>query len=147
MKDEVWGGVQEWGLADHSDGSAVFSIDPVCGKRVDEAKAAGKTGYAGVGYYFCSKECQRQFERMPGDYTGQPHLPSRRKIDINTASAAELKTMFPSDENSINHILENRPYRDWAEFVSKNPGFSAAMLQSLRHAGVTISTPNLNRML
>ncbi|HWB87271.1 MAG TPA: YHS domain-containing protein [Bryobacteraceae bacterium] len=61
---------ESWGLQDYSDGSPVFSVDPVCGEKVDERKGL-KTGYAGDLFYFCSPECQRQFEEDPGSYIGQ----------------------------------------------------------------------------
>src|SRR5690348_14023285 len=91
MENEVWGGVEDWGLEDHSDDSPVISTDPVCGRQVTEAKAAGKTGYAGVLYYFCSKECQRNFEQAPGDYTGQARGARSQTIDINVAGAQDLR--------------------------------------------------------
>lgn len=147
MQDEVWGGVKDWGLKDHSDGSAVFSTDPVCGKRVDEAKAAGRTGYAGTVYYFCSKECQRTFEQAPGQHIGQPHLPLRREIDVNTATKEDLKSIFHTDEDRIDQIIQNRPYKNWTEFKSKNPGFSDVMLESLKQSGVSISVHDLHRIV
>jgi YHS domain-containing protein len=61
---------EPFGLKDHSDGKPVKSIDPVCGKAVDEAKAAGKTGWAGAMYYFCSAACQRTFQNDPKRYAG-----------------------------------------------------------------------------
>jgi YHS domain-containing protein len=64
---------ESYGLQDYSDGSAVFSVDPVCGSKVDEAQAAGKTGYAGVTYYFCSTDCKVRFEEDPGLYLGLRH--------------------------------------------------------------------------
>ena len=60
-----------WGLQDYSDHSTVASVDPVCGATIDESRAAGKTEYAGEIYYFCSKDCQRNFELAPGRYIGQ----------------------------------------------------------------------------
>ena len=59
---------EPFGLEDHSDDQPTLSRDPVCGAAVDEAKAAGRTGYAGVTYYFCSKECQKTFESNPGKF-------------------------------------------------------------------------------
>ena len=59
------------GLQDYSDGSPVYSLDPVCGMKVDDSKAAGKVGYAGQMYYFCSVDCRIQFEDDPGRYIGQ----------------------------------------------------------------------------
>ncbi|MBV9747169.1 MAG: YHS domain-containing protein [Acidobacteriia bacterium] len=64
---------ETYGLEDFSDGSVIRSVDPVCGKMVVEREAAGKTEYAGEVYYFCSKECQRNFEQEPAVYMAQPH--------------------------------------------------------------------------
>jgi Cu+-exporting ATPase len=62
---------ESWGLEDYSDGEPDFSVDPVCGQKLDEAKAHHKTGYAGVIYHFCSLDCQKKFEEEPGLYIGQ----------------------------------------------------------------------------
>lgn len=67
---------ESYGLQDYSDGSPVFSIDPVCGTKVEESRAAGKTGYAGQMYYFCSRDCQIKFEEDPGLYTGESKGPA-----------------------------------------------------------------------
>jgi YHS domain-containing protein len=144
MGDEVWGDVKEWGLRDHSDDSPTISIDPVCGKQVDEDKRAGKARYAGVVYYFCSKECHNKFELAPGEYFGQPHGPSSQTIDINSADAEDLRRIFHVDDNGLNQILQNRPYRTWADFETKNPGFSEPMLRSIRKAGVIIGRNDLH---
>jgi YHS domain-containing protein len=61
-----------YGLQDYSDGSPTFSLDVVCGNKVNEEKAAGKITHAGVTYYFCSSQCKRSFEDSPGSYTGVP---------------------------------------------------------------------------
>lgn len=147
MDDGVWGDVKDWGLEDHSDGSPEISIDPVCGRQVDEARAAGKTTYAGVVYHFCSKKCQKAFEQAPGEYTGHVHRgPSSHTVDINASNLEDLRSVFPVDEDSLNQILNNRPYQSWADFKNKNPGFSDPMLRGIRESGVIIGTPNLNRM-
>jgi YHS domain-containing protein len=62
---------EPFGMEDHSDGEPTFSVDPVCGQPVNEAEAAGKTGYAGQMYYFCSVECKMQFEQSPASFMGQ----------------------------------------------------------------------------
>ena len=62
---------ESWGLQDYSDKEPTYSIDPVCGAKVDESKAAGKHDYAGVTYYFCSIDCRVKFEDDPGKYMGQ----------------------------------------------------------------------------
>jgi YHS domain-containing protein len=61
---------ETYGLKDYSDGSTTFSRDPVCGAPVDEATAPAKTGYAGQMYYFCSVDCQKEFDQHPGAYIG-----------------------------------------------------------------------------
>jgi YHS domain-containing protein len=48
-------------------------VDPVCGSNVDESRAGAKTIYAGQVYYFCSKQCQVNFEEEPAVYLGLPH--------------------------------------------------------------------------
>ncbi len=42
--------------------------DPVCGMDVTEQKAAGKAGYRGETYYFCSEKCRTKFEEDPEKY-------------------------------------------------------------------------------
>jgi P-type Cu+ transporter len=61
---------ESWGLEDYSENEPVYSIDPVCGAKVEESKAAGKHGYAGAMYYFCSADCRIKFEEDPGRYIG-----------------------------------------------------------------------------
>lgn len=63
---------ESWGLEDYSHGERVFTVDPVCGLKLEEAKAHHKTGYAGEMFYFCSLDCQKKFEEDPGLYIGQP---------------------------------------------------------------------------
>jgi P-type Cu+ transporter len=42
--------------------------DPVCGMTVDEPQAAGKSGYKGKMYYFCSQDCKSKFDSHPSDF-------------------------------------------------------------------------------
>ncbi len=63
---------ETYGLQDYSDGSPIYSKDPVCGRDVEEGKAAGKVTYLGAEYYFCSHACKQAFEESPGTYTGVP---------------------------------------------------------------------------
>lgn len=46
----------------------VNHTDPVCGMAVDEQYAAGKSGYKGEMYYFCSQDCKDKFDRSPEQY-------------------------------------------------------------------------------
>jgi len=50
--------------------------DPVCGMRVDPAKAAATTEHAGHTWYFCGQGCLKKFEANPSQYDGsQPKKP------------------------------------------------------------------------
>jgi len=62
---------EPFGLEDHSDDTPKMSVDPVCGMNVEEKNAAGKTGYAGQMYYFCSVDCKTAFEENPAQYAGK----------------------------------------------------------------------------
>lgn len=39
--------------------------DPVCGMQIDEGEAAGKVGFKGAAYYFCSVFCMAAFIGHP----------------------------------------------------------------------------------
>ena len=43
-------------------------IDPVCGMKVDPAKAGGRYEYKGATYFFCGKGCAAKFEADPEKY-------------------------------------------------------------------------------
>ena len=44
------------------------AIDPVCGMKVDPARAAGTVEHAGTKYFFCSKSCVAKFTADPEKY-------------------------------------------------------------------------------
>ncbi|MFQ6020654.1 MAG: YHS domain-containing protein [Candidatus Aenigmatarchaeota archaeon] len=44
-----------------------MAIDPVCGMKVDEKRAA-KVKHKGKIYYFCSPTCQWAFEKNPKQF-------------------------------------------------------------------------------
>ena len=46
---------------------ALLMTDPVCGRDVAVTKAAS-SDYSGTTYYFCSPQCQQDFERLPERY-------------------------------------------------------------------------------
>jgi len=50
-------------------GAGAVHIDPVCGMKVDPAKAAGSSVFAGVTQYFCSKGCKAKFDANPSSWT------------------------------------------------------------------------------
>jgi YHS domain-containing protein len=47
---------------------ALLARDPVCGRDVAITRAPASTDYAGTTYFFCSLECQQDFERQPELY-------------------------------------------------------------------------------
>ena len=48
--------------------SSQTAVDPVCGMKVDPAKAAASLDYAGVRYHFCGKGCAAKFQANPEQY-------------------------------------------------------------------------------
>ena len=44
------------------------TIDPVCGMKVDSAKAAAQEEYEGAIFYFCSQGCAAKFRAEPEKY-------------------------------------------------------------------------------
>jgi Cu+-exporting ATPase len=46
--------------------------DPVCGMRVDPAKARWKTEHEGKGYFFCNERCLTKFSADPARYLSTP---------------------------------------------------------------------------
>ena len=45
-----------------------YVIDPVCGMKVDPAKAAGSSNYQGKTYHFCGAGCEKAFNADPEKY-------------------------------------------------------------------------------
>ena len=49
---------------------ARVATDPVCGMKVDPAKAAAKAEHGGKTYFFCSQHCAHEFKAEPMRYLG-----------------------------------------------------------------------------
>jgi YHS domain-containing protein len=49
-------------------GAIMAAIDPVCTMKVGEGHAAATVEYAGELYFFCSLQCQQEFEEDPAYY-------------------------------------------------------------------------------
>jgi len=45
-----------------------MAIDPVCGMKVDEAKAVARAEHEGKIFYFCSQGCHKAFVQQPAKY-------------------------------------------------------------------------------
>src|SRR5260370_40035922 len=58
---------------------SALAVDPVCGMKVDPARAAGSAEYEGTKYYCCGKGCLARFEADPRKYLSgrppEPHAP------------------------------------------------------------------------
>ena len=50
-------------------------LDPVCGMRIDPAKAAATVRHGGVEYHFCSEGCARRFQASPSRFIGAAGAP------------------------------------------------------------------------
>ena len=48
-----------------------MAIDPVCGMKLEEQRAAGRFSYAGTTYYFCSSKCLHDFQAKPAAFVCQ----------------------------------------------------------------------------
>jgi YHS domain-containing protein len=44
------------------------NIDPVCGMKVDPARAGFTSTHKGRTYYFCAEQCKRAFDSKPDHY-------------------------------------------------------------------------------
>lgn len=49
--------------------------DPVCGMKVDQAKAQQKSEYQGTTYYFCSEGCKNKFDANPAQFVKKGEKP------------------------------------------------------------------------
>ncbi len=56
------------GATTPSGAASLPATDPVCGMKVDPAKAAGDAEYLGKRYFFCSKSCVTKFKANPASY-------------------------------------------------------------------------------
>ena len=73
------------------DESAGVAIDPVCGMKVDPAKAAATVEYEGTSYSFCGKGCAAKFEADPGRWLA-PRI--EKPVDV---AAMQVEYVCPMD--------------------------------------------------
>ena len=59
-------------MADERENREPAAVDPVCGMRVEPAKAAGQHQHGGKTYYFCSNHCLEKFRAEPEKFLGRP---------------------------------------------------------------------------
>ena len=66
---------REAGAEDEGDKDAELELearDPVCGKDVVLTRSSSSIDYGGTTYYFCSAECEQDFERTPELFVPPP---------------------------------------------------------------------------
>jgi membrane fusion protein, copper/silver efflux system len=76
------------------------SKDPVCGMEVDEGKATAaghRREYRGKIYYFCSDQCQRDFDKSPGSYASKPAGGEPPQARPTVVQKAETKSAVATD--------------------------------------------------
>ncbi len=131
----------------HSNGT--LPVDPVCGMKVDPARAAGTSELHGKTYYFCSPSCKKKFDANPRAYIGeapkpQPTLPKGtiytcpmhpqiRQDGPGTCPicgmALEPETITAADER--NPELRDMSIRFWVSLVFTVPLVVFAMLRHM----------------
>lgn len=57
-------------------------IDPVCGMKVDPAKAAATIEHAGSMFYFCGQSCANKFKISPEQYTKPRSTPTAALVPV-----------------------------------------------------------------
>jgi P-type Cu+ transporter len=81
--------------APEPDSEARKLLDPVCGMRVDPAKARGGTlTHAGVEYAFCNPHCRAEFEAEPAKYAAAPTALPRDRQAPAWPSASDGPTRY-----------------------------------------------------
>lgn len=61
----------------------VSEIDPVCGMKVDPAKAGPNSVFHGHTYYFCGPGCKKKFDAAPETYLAPKPKPAATKPDLS----------------------------------------------------------------
>jgi len=62
-----------------------MAIDPICGMKVDEKKAAATYEYKKKAYYFCAVGCKERFAQTPEKFVKQEKIRTEgvfRKDDL-----------------------------------------------------------------
>lgn len=55
-------------------------VDPVCGMDVVVQQSKYSTTYRGIGFHFCSEQCQSQFLTSPDIYASERHRPGKDPV-------------------------------------------------------------------
>src|ERR1039457_6344728 len=85
--------------------------DPVCGMRVNPARATATEEHAGKTYYFCCRGCQEKFRAEPAKYlkSGGLHAPVRTgAFSVKVEPAAVPKTLVAITP-AASHVMQIAP--------------------------------------
>jgi len=75
---------------------AELTIDPVCGMKVDPAKAAATVEHQGTRYFFCSQRCATKFQAEPDKYLN-PQLAAALPLQPETKAEQQGEYICPMD--------------------------------------------------
>jgi P-type Cu+ transporter len=89
-------------------------VDPVCGMRVDPARAAGSFVHDGATYYFCNPRCLERFRADPD------HFLSARATAAAGHGAGDHAPSAPGPSRDANQALYTCPMHP--EIVQRGPG-------------------------
>lgn len=92
--------------------------DPVCGMKIDPAKAKLSTEYKGKKYYFCSTECQEKFNQNPEKYVGETQVASEETV-VCCSLSKELLAALKIEKKQKDNGLEVTITSDNPEVVKK----------------------------
>jgi YHS domain-containing protein len=103
-------------------------LDPVCGMRIDPARAAATVRHEGVAYHFCSEGCARRFQARPSRFVhGKPEgmhggMPASSSLSSaaagsNVAFKAPASSAMASSTESIGS-KDATSWRDYQPLVT-----------------------------
>src|SRR2546430_1058300 len=84
-----------------------LALDPVCGMKVDPAKARGQAEHGGQKFYFCSPSCAQKFQMNPEQYLNRP----MNSAKAHQAAAEPAPTAQRSEYTCPMHpeVLSDKP--------------------------------------
>lgn len=86
-------------------------LDPVCGMRIDPARAAATVRHGGAAYHFCSEGCARRFQAAPSRFVGGQAATPRR--------AGKAGLPMATDEGQMPHatVAGDQAPADWKAYL------------------------------
>jgi P-type Cu+ transporter len=88
--------------------------DPVCGMKVEAAKAAAEVDYQGKTYYFCAEGCARRFSAEPARYL---QLTAKAVPLVSLMGASPKMAASPAPEKTVRYTCPMH-----AEVIQRGPG-------------------------